>query len=299
MYAQLWPQNIRAMVLDGVVDHSIDATQFSAAWSQSYSLTQRRMLKWMETNSSSALYGRDVVTLFHDLVKTADRKPLPAPACVTSETCLPEVTGDDIRYAAFQPTNYPASLWINFSQALKEAADNNNASALSLPVSPNDTSSINGLLAIACQDWNFAQTWPEYQRKQFMTDAYSLDASGMLGERFWAMGCQRWPTDVTNPPRPMAVQHPSAPIMMVNALWDPATSYDSMLHVHAQIEGSVVVTRYGEGHGSLPFPGARKVMYEYLSDLVVPEAEHALVDQPVSSQETDFEMLRINRGYVT
>jgi TAP-like protein len=39
----------------------------------------------------------------------------------------------------------------------------------------------------------------------------------------------------------MTVRNASAPILMANTLWDPATGYDGMLNVHSQIEGSVLL----------------------------------------------------------
>ena len=277
------------MILDSVSDHSVDAIPYAASESYSYSVVQRRMLEWMAANTTSALHGRDVVTLFHDLIKRADEHPLPAPECVGSGACFPNVTGDDIRHATFNPVNYPY-LWQPFSEIIKEAADNNNASALSQTISHSETGVFQSMFAIICQDWDFRQSWAEYRLKQFMTSAFSVDTSGTLGERTWGIACQRWPTNVTNPPKPMTVKGTAAPIMLVNALWDPATGYDGMLNVHRQIEGSVVVTRYGEGHGSQAYPETRKVMYEYLADLKVPDAEHRLTDRPVSTAETEFEM---------
>ena len=92
------------------------------------------------------------------------------------------------------------------------------------------------------------------------------------------------------------VRNASAPILLVNALWDPATGYDGMLNVHEQIEGSMVLTRYGQGHGSLAFPKTREVMYEYLISGRAPEEGDLLVDEPVAKVEGEFELQGWGRG---
>ena len=103
MYAEQYPNSIRAIVLDGLVDHNRSTIDFTNSESNGFSLTQRRMLEWMSANTTSALHGRDVVDLYRELVERADKNAIPAPSCVKSETCRAEVTGDDILGSQFQP----------------------------------------------------------------------------------------------------------------------------------------------------------------------------------------------------
>lgn len=287
-YAQLYPDNIRAMILDGVVDHSISATQFSASESLGYDVAQRRMLEWMGSNSSSALDGRDAVKIHKDLVKKADETPLLVPGCAESGLCFANVTGDDIRILTVASVNSPL-LWPKFSRTIQEAYDDDNATALAFPIVDTETGVTQSMLGVICQDWQFAQNWDEYRSLQFMSTAFSEGPQGAIGARMWPLGCAAWPTNVTNPAASMRVTNPSAPIMVVNALWDGVTGYDMALHVHSQIENSFLVTRYGEGHGSQEFPGAKQAMDRYLINLTIPEGPDNLVDQPWGVSETDFE----------
>jgi hypothetical protein len=56
----------------------------------------------------------------------------------------------------------------------------------------------------------------------------------------------------------------------------------------------VLVTRYGEGHGSFGWPATKAVMDKYYIDLEVPGSESMLVDSPVSNMRTDFERLGLD-----
>ena len=289
-YAQLYPDNIRAMILDGVIDHALSTTAFTASESLGYDLELRRMLEWMGQNSSSSLHGRNAIDLFPELIKRADKTPIEIPSCVESKECFPDVTGDDIRVQAVNNANQPL-LWPSFSRTLQRMIDNGNATALAYPITNEEVGVTQSMLAIACQDWQFPTTWTDYRALQYMNTAFSPLPQGAIGARMWAIGCAKWPTKVTNPSRPMTVKNPSAPILLVNSLWDGATGYDQAVQVQSQIEKSVLITRYGEGHGSLEWPVTKQVMDSYLIDLIIPKEEDRVVDSPVGPDETDFELL--------
>ena len=79
----------------------------------------------------------------------------------------------------------------------------------------------------------------------------------------------------------------------MHALWDPATGYNAALSAHRQFPGSALLSRYGEGHGSLLTDAeSLEILTEYL---LTPEAEwqgkSLLVSEPWSNTQTDFEMM--------
>jgi hypothetical protein len=72
-------------------------------------------------------------------------------------------------------------------------------------------------------------------------------------------GCLGWPAPLVNPPHPAGV-HGAPPILIVNSTHDPSTSYRWAVGLFTQVEGSVLVTRVGDGHTSylLPDPSHTK-----------------------------------------
>ena len=59
-------------------------------------------------------------------------------------------------------------------------------------------------------------------------------------------GCPGWPVAAPNPPRPMVRRAR----LIVNATYDPSTAYPWAVGMFHQIEGSVLLTREGDGHTS-------------------------------------------------
>ncbi|KAJ9607145.1 hypothetical protein H2200_008217 [Cladophialophora chaetospira] len=248
MYAQYYPKNIRTMVLDGVVDHSIQMADFSAAQQIGHGFSAANFFNWASTNSSSALYGQDAAKIMDDLVAKADQTPIPVPN-VNTTTTFPNVTGEDIRQAFldgfWHEYNWPAvATWI------AESAQGN-VTGFAMPVFTE--TSLNSP-AIACSDWLTNETYAQFPDRERMAASFSSgNFEGGTGMRAWATYCSKWPIPVVNPPARSEIANTSAPILLVNALWDPATPYDFAVNIQRQIPGSVLLTRKGNGHGSL-FP---------------------------------------------
>lgn len=256
----------------------------------------RRMLDWMHQNESSALYGRNTVKIWRELIERADENPLPAPDCVKSGLCFPHVSGDDLRTAMAGPLGRPNYLWPEASENLLQAYDYNNASAFSYPILEDETGLLNSQFSIICHDWQFSDDWEDFKLLQYMAGAFSYDPVPTTAGRTWALACARWPANVTNLPttRPVENSKSAMPILLVHALYDAATGFDQALSIHHNIDQSVLLTRYGEGHGSLEWPEAAGVVMDYFIRATVPSST-ALVDQPMSvSVITDFELMAWN-----
>ena len=76
-YAELYPQHIRAMTLDGNVDHSQSRTTNLVTESTTYETELGRFAEWCSRVPTCELHGQDVGQLLDDLVKTADAQPIP------------------------------------------------------------------------------------------------------------------------------------------------------------------------------------------------------------------------------
>ncbi|MQM24681.1 alpha/beta fold hydrolase [Glycomyces albidus] len=67
-YAEKYPRNIRTMVLDGNMDHSLDsASEFMLSQTAVVEETFGEFADWCESTPECALYGEDVETLYADL----------------------------------------------------------------------------------------------------------------------------------------------------------------------------------------------------------------------------------------
>lgn len=79
-YAERYPRRVRALVLDSVIDHSLDTRSYldtRAAFAQD---AFDEFVAWNDRDPASPLHGLDVRALWTDLLARADRGELPDPA---------------------------------------------------------------------------------------------------------------------------------------------------------------------------------------------------------------------------
>lgn len=87
--------------------------------------------------------------------------------------------------------------------------------------------------------------------------------------------CIGWKAPLTNPPKPANVTGTPRPLLLVNAKYDPETSYVWAVGVQGEIgrENAVLLTRDGVGHTSYSLGGdTSKAMDKYIINLTLPEA---------------------------
>src|SRR4051794_17099744 len=63
-YLEAYGDHVKALVLDGVVDHSIDLPTYGARWAMSTEDGFSRFAQWCDEESSCALHGQDLAAVF-------------------------------------------------------------------------------------------------------------------------------------------------------------------------------------------------------------------------------------------
>ena len=262
-YAALYPDQIRVMALDGALDHSLSEITMLVDEGTAYERAFDRFVAWCAQDAGCTLHGQDVATLFDRLVAQAERAPLPAPECANGtapQPCRPIVRAEDLRLNTeelllFKPPIPGLGLpgWNGLAEALA-AAVAGDASAFSpaLATGPADNAYVSGP-AIECLDFPAGSTdYDDLAARQLLGRVVAPRMQGASGS--WSAGCLGWPVPVTNPPHRLAVRG-TPPILIVGSTYDPATAYPWAVGLLAQIEGSVLLTRDGDGHTSYLLPG--------------------------------------------
>ena len=100
-YAERSPDNIRAMALDGIVDHSVSGQDLWGPEANGYEVTMNQFFEWCEKNSTCALHKiKNLQSKFDAFIDHANKHPVSAPSCSnkTSDVypCFQNVTGDKI-----------------------------------------------------------------------------------------------------------------------------------------------------------------------------------------------------------
>ncbi|KAJ9637482.1 hypothetical protein H2204_004906 [Knufia peltigerae] len=276
----------------GVADHTISSFDFTSTEITGTANDMSRMLDWAAHNESSPLKGQDVRGMLREIVAKADETPIRMPGCEKSGTCQAEVNGNTFRGTIVAFLDHPLGISGGFplcARSIQEAYEGNYTMWATLnPTRPYEWDPSYSELGIICQDFDFDEDWERFQQTQMTTAALSPDMEGCDATRIWSMGCKGWPTKVTNPPHDYKITNTSAPILLVHALWDSSTPYQWAVRVNRKIEGSVLLTREGEGHGSLAFDSTRKAMFDYLVDPVknLPKPL-TVINEAVAHNETD------------
>jgi pimeloyl-ACP methyl ester carboxylesterase len=287
-YAELYPDNIRTMVLDGNLDHSQAEIPNLVTETMSYEVSFLRFAEWCKTTSTCALSGKDIPTLFSSLVKQANTKPIPAPGCVESGACRPDVNGEEILLNFEQPLVFKTAPlgggsffkgWAELAQSLSEALSGNATLLSSALVASSDDGAYGGL-AISCMDWtsNSGKTLPQMIYKQQLANILAPNTHGASQTYTVQASCNGWPIIPRNPPRTLRI-NTEATILEVHAEYDPSTSISWAHSLREQMSNVVLLTRAGDGHTSYMLNGSTaRAMDAYLVNQTLPLPGTVLTD---------------------
>jgi pimeloyl-ACP methyl ester carboxylesterase len=245
-YLERYGDHIKALVLDAVVDHSVDLPTNVARNALSVNDALERFAQWCDRDGTCELHGRDLRDVFETVAITT---PL-------ARTLVPQLLAAG---------RHPQFGWPELARVLARASRGDTSAleqlsnATSLGRSePQVTAGITGLLAgVQCADFG-----PQHDYAALV--AASADVARRAPRfvwRFWdaapvpqaATGvgdCAGWPFAATNPPHKLQVgSHPN--VMVANATHDPPTPLINALAVWLQIPDARLLIADVDGHQSL------------------------------------------------
>jgi len=267
-YARLYPDRVRALVLDGVVDPSmtgLEAVEFQAQGFENALTTYAEDCDRRRCLDSPALEVIDRV------IARSEASPIAAPRADRPAT-------PGVLALAMAQALYSKTLWPQLTRALTDADAGNGTAMVRLADSylrrdPDGTypNSTEVYFAVSCLDAD----WP----RSF--DAV-LTEGRRIGDRFPRLGealvndyarCPLWPV----PPQPLqpvpADIKGLPPIVVVSTTGDPATPYESGVKIAGQIPDARLITNVGEGHTVVGQGNSciDDLIAAYLVDLTPPE----------------------------
>ncbi|KAL4945092.1 hypothetical protein BDV06DRAFT_185557 [Aspergillus oleicola] len=283
-YAELFPQHVGRMVLDGMLDHSQSETDALRTEVSTYEDTLNQFFKWCNetaTTEECPMKGENLPAIFDELVAAADETPIDAASCKgNSSGCRPIVTGEDIRTntQGFLPfvNDRPSVLrvgWPTLAGHLN-ATIAGDASGLSSTLAASERDPSFPGLAIGCSDWlHSSTTLPDLTYKSQMTRYLAPHTQGATQSYLYQSACIGWPIPVGNPPHRLnaTAMKKAPPMLLVNALHDPETSYVWANGMREQIPSGVLLTRDGSGHTSYSLGGeASRIIDWFLANGTLP-----------------------------
>ncbi|HEV8555117.1 MAG TPA: alpha/beta hydrolase [Actinophytocola sp.] len=266
LYAERHPSRVRAMVLDGVVDHSLPARAAALDEARATETALVRFGQWCAGSDQCPLHGQDVLGVYDRVIGAAARGELPAVSLGRA------VTAEEVTEGAYGLLQLRVT-WPQLAAALGAAADSAGpADASGLMLAVNSLSSTYpAYRTVGCHDFAPAtRGFPDLAAQAALLRVAAPHSWRYSEFWDWTSGCVGWPVPAANPPRPLRVLGAPA-ILLVNTRFDPATPYRWAQRVQRDIAGSRLLTVDGDGHtGILHSSCARTRMAAYLVDGTLP-----------------------------
>jgi pimeloyl-ACP methyl ester carboxylesterase len=255
-YAEKFGDHLRAMVLDSVVDHSVDTEHFMGDRAAAVDDSFVEFAHWCDRTVSCALHGQDVFKAWEAALVRADSEPLGRQYLI-----------DSVNGLLIDPDWAGIAALIATAITPKPAVAANPAAATYF--TPNYESV---RLATVCQDFSLRiRNFQQYSQLRAEELRRSPLMGGSLIGHGEATACIGVPGPPTDPPHPLDI-HAAPKILVLNARHDPTTPYAWAVDVHRQAPRDTALLTY-EGWGHVAYPRSactRGGVDDYLLNLAVP-----------------------------
>jgi len=272
LYAERFPDHIRAMALDGAVDPSLDLEAFRAGQAEAFEGALTSFLRDCAKRSDCAFNeGGESARAFDALMASIDREPIPALRLRDSR-----LVGPGLAWYAVLGALYSESAWPVLATALSQAKDGDGS--LMLVISdpfrgrkPNGSYSNlqDAYTANTCLDYSAPTdvavytSWATRLAKSAPHFAQLIAYNDLI--------CAFWSVPAQGTPRAVSAEG-APPIVVVGTTGDPATPYRWAEALADQLESGLLITREGEGHtGYLDSQCVEDAVDAYLLKLTVPK----------------------------
>ncbi|UOD82042.1 alpha/beta hydrolase [Paenarthrobacter ureafaciens] len=246
-YADLFPENVGRLVLDGAVDPSISNEELTAGQARAFEKAIRTYVANCLGQNNCPLSGGvdNGVQEIRDLINAVDENPQTA-----RDGRL--VTGTEFVNGLILPL-YDNQSWPALTQALESAFSGDVSQMLRIadlgadrdPSGKYTSNSAFAFTAINCLDYPMVTDTAGMRAEE----AKLKQDSPTFGS-FFAYGgltCKEWPYQPKRQPAPVDYTG-SAPIVVIGTTGDPATPLEWSESLRKQLENAALVTWEGEGH---------------------------------------------------
>jgi pimeloyl-ACP methyl ester carboxylesterase len=269
-YAELFPDKVRALVLDGAVDPDATQQESAEARAQAFEAAFDAFAANCTALVGGCPIGADPRAFVNELLGVASTLPLASSRQGETRTASPGLILNGIRSALYQP-----GAWPQLAQSLANARNGDAAGILTLAdtyTGRNDDGTysnvVDAKLAVGCAD-----TDEEFTREQvsgLMTDwngKYPLFGAGSALSLYT---CSAWEAPRT--PLPDRDAEGSAPILVIGTQGDPVTPLPGAVDMGQRLTSGVLLTWQGSGHTAYPKTDCvTAAVNAYLIDLVAPQ----------------------------
>jgi pimeloyl-ACP methyl ester carboxylesterase len=264
-YAELFPDRLRALVLDSNMDHAQDVWHYQKWEALAMESSFSQFAAWCGRTEGCALHDEDVLSFFDALYAKAEAGDLVLDPGTEFEWVI---TPEDLLNLVFGYMYDPAS-WFGLADFLQQLGGD--APATQAKAQRGEPIAL-GYRPVMCEDFHFDTH--SYKPIAAMEKALArLAPHTKLSPLAWTdlTGCQNWPAKVVNPPHRLKASPQLPPILMTNSRHDVATPYQWGTNLASQLPSATLVTYDGVGHGDYWLsPCAQNAIDTYLLTRATP-----------------------------
>jgi len=271
VYATLFPDRIRRMVLDSTVDPTGVWYQDNIEQDYAFQQRQQAFFAWVAEYDGTYNLGTTAAAVQASWYRARNElkaHPVSGPA---GPMIGPDEFDDTFLLGGYQDT-----LWPGLAEALSQYLNNGSASALISQYQENGVQNENEFAiynAVQCADVNWPRNWSKWQSD---TERVYQTAPFEAWDNAWYnAACAFWP--VRGPAQPLQIKGAGLPpILMLQGTLDAATPYAGAQDAHKLLPSArMVVVEGGGNHGqSLQSPAdgcVQNYLNGYLATGALPE----------------------------
>ncbi|MHA5052903.1 alpha/beta hydrolase [Streptomyces sp. SD15] len=266
VYGKLYPERVRRLVLDSVVDP--DGVWYDDNLGQNYAFNDRHLafMAWVAQHDATYKLGKDPAEV--------EAKWYAMRTALAKKPAQKKVGASELE-DTFLPGGYYNGYWPTLAEAFAAYANNKKEEPLVEAYGTFgaiDAAGDNGYsvyAAVQCRDASWPRDWNQWRKD---TWAVHDKAPFMAWSNAWYNApCAFWPTDSV---RPVDVSNDALPpSLLFQATNDAATPYEGGVTVHRELRGSSLVVEQGGGNHGITLSGNTcldKHLEAYLADGKVP-----------------------------
>lgn len=283
VYANLFPQRVRALALDGAYDpHRYADAPYEYDHGQYLAVDGAldRFLTWCARNQALCRFGgTDPAAAFDRLLAGLDTDP------VRDAAGKVVANGATVGYNVLYNLNGGLRRWPRLGDRLRQAEQR--TGPLLVPITADDAAFMNANTVVECADRVFPRS-SELLRYQLARHTKAAPRLGPLVaygppgyDHGHAPACSSWPFEQASRYAGSYRASGAAPILVVGTTGDPDTPYADSVALARTLERARLVTYRGEGHSAVTRSKcATDLEVAYLVDRVLPKAGAVCADEP-------------------
>lgn len=234
-YAERFGPNIRAMVLDGVVDPDQDLEQFLSGQLRGFLSVYDDMAA--DCGGGCPVDGMDAT--LRRVLASAEAQPIP------TRFGLDLGPSDIVTGTFYSAYGYSSQAWNDYYEALAAADDGDGSALLSLSDRYHQLVNFPAYVATTCVDSPGPDSPEDFAA---MADRLAgIDARFGAGIANELAPCGAWPVESTGPLADVTASE-APPILVIGNTGDQATPYENSVEIAQELDQAALLTLEGTGH---------------------------------------------------